>query len=143
MAGVEATVTAVDFGVFQERLAEGRFDTYIGAWLDEPSARGLVEQWTRAGWGALNYGRWASPGFDSLLAQATATSVREEAARLWREAMDTLNAEAPAIFLYTPTNVAAFNRRIRGVRVDPYAWASGLPDWRVDPRTRVVRNTGP
>ena len=139
-AGVEATVTAVDFGAFQERLADGRFDSYIGAWLDEPSARGLVEQWTGAGSDALNYGNWDSPAFDSLLARATKTYSRGQAARLWREAMDTLNAEAPAIFLYTPTNVAAFNRRIRGVRLDPYAWAAGLPDWRVDPRNRVVRD---
>jgi hypothetical protein len=52
--GVEATVTAVDFPVFQQRLARGRFDSYIGAWLDEPSPRSLADQWTRAGWSALN-----------------------------------------------------------------------------------------
>ena len=36
-AGVNATVTTVEFPVFQERLAKGRFDSYIGAYLDEPS----------------------------------------------------------------------------------------------------------
>ena len=35
--GVPATVTTVEFPVFQERLAKGRFDSYIGAYLDEPS----------------------------------------------------------------------------------------------------------
>ncbi len=54
--GVNATVTAVDFPVFQERLAQGRFDSYIGAILDEPSPRGLIDQWTRAGWGAPTTG---------------------------------------------------------------------------------------
>ena len=49
--GVKATVTTVEFPVFQERLAKGRFDSYIGAYLDEPSPRGLGDQWTRAGWG--------------------------------------------------------------------------------------------
>ncbi len=140
-AGVEATVTAVDFSVFQERLAEGRFDSYIGAWLDEPSPRGLAEQWTRAGWGALNFGHWAHPAFDSLLSLAVAEPRREPAARLWREAMDTLNADAPGIFLYTPISVAAVHRRLRGVRIDPYAWASGLADWRVDPRVPVARDS--
>lgn len=138
-AGVEATVTAVDFAVFQERLAEGRFDAYIGAWLDEPSPRGLAEQWTRAGWEALNFGHWAHPAFDSLLARAAAEPGRDAAAHLWREAMDTLNADAPGIFLYTPTNVAALHRRLREVRIDPYAWASGLADWKVDPRVPVAR----
>jgi peptide/nickel transport system substrate-binding protein len=142
-AGVEATVTAVDFAVFQERLAQGRFDSYIGAWLDEPSPRGLAEQWTRAGWDALNFGHWAHPAFDSLLALAAAEPRREPAARLWREAMDTLNADVPGIFLYTPTNVAAVHRRLRSVRIDPYAWASALPEWRVDPRVPVARDPAP
>ncbi len=140
-AGVEATVTAVDFALFQERLAEGRFDAYIGAWLDEPSPRGLVEQWTRAGWGALNYGHWEHPAFDSLLTRAMAEPRREPAARLWREAMDTLNADAPAIFLYNPTSVAAVHHRLRAVRIDPYSWASRLPEWSVDPRLPVERTS--
>ena len=53
-----STVTAVDFPVFQERLARGKFDAYIGAYLDEPSPRGLADQWSRSGWGVLNYGRY-------------------------------------------------------------------------------------
>jgi peptide/nickel transport system substrate-binding protein len=65
--GVDASITTVDFPVFQERLREGRFDSYIGAWLDEPSPRGLAEQWTEAGWEALNFGRYSNPAFDSLL----------------------------------------------------------------------------
>ena len=68
--GAAVTVTAVDFPVFQERLGAGEFDSYIGAWLDEPSPRGLADQWTRAGWGGLNYGHYANPAFDALLRRA-------------------------------------------------------------------------
>ena len=45
--GAAVTVTTVDFSVFQERLRAGNFDSYIGAWLDEPTPRGLADQWTR------------------------------------------------------------------------------------------------
>jgi ABC-type transport system substrate-binding protein len=127
--GVASTVTAVDFPVFQERLAQGRFDTYIGAYLDEPSPRGLADQWSRAGWGMLNYGRYANPTFDSLLADASAAREVPTARRLWREAMDTLNADAAAIFLYAPVNVTAVNRRLGNVTLDPYSWLSTLPAW--------------
>ena len=130
-AGVKATVTAVDFPVFQERLAQGRFDSYIGAYLDEPSPRGLIDQWTRAGWGDANYGRYGNPVFDSLLRAASRQDDVARARRLWREAMDTLNADAPAIFLYALANVAAMNRKLEGVELDPYSWASGLRRWRV------------
>jgi len=135
--GVNATVSAVDFPVFQERLSEGRFDAYIGAYLDEPSPRGLAEQWSRSGWGVLNFGHYSNPRLDSLLAVAARETVVETARLRWREAMDTLNADAPAIFLYAPTNAAAVQRRLRNVKIDPFSWASGLPEWQVD-RAQVV-----
>ena len=58
------------------------------------------------------------------------------ARRLYTEAMDTLNADAPAIFLYTPSNAAAVSRRLEGVEIDPYSWVSGLPQWRVRLRSK-------
>ena len=140
-AGIEATVTALEFPVFQERLAKGQFDTYIGAYLDEPSPRGLADQWTRAGWGALNYGHYANPVFDSLLSAASRQQDFGKAKRQWREAMDTLNADAPAIFLYALANTAAVHRRLEGVKLDPYSWPSGLPTWRVDEGRRLGRDS--
>jgi peptide/nickel transport system substrate-binding protein len=128
--GAAVTVTAVDFPVFQERLGKGQFDSYIGAWLDEPSPRGLAEQWTRAG--ALNYGHYADPAFDTLFERATRAQTVDSARVLYRKAMDTLNADAPAIFLYAPANVAVVSRRVDDVDIDPYSWASGLRRWRAD-----------
>jgi peptide/nickel transport system substrate-binding protein len=129
--GVPSTVTAVDFAVFQERLARGKFDAYVGAYQDEPSPRGLADQWSRSGWGVLNHGRYANPAFDSLLAAAGSTREVPAARRLWREAMDTLNADAAAIFLYAPVNVAAVSRRLDNVTIDPYSWLASLPEWRI------------
>jgi len=132
--GVEVTITAVDFPVFNQRLEAGQFDSYIGAWLDEPSPRGLADQWTRAGWGKLNYGRYDNPRFDALFARAAAAPDTTVAAPLYREAMDTLNADAPALFLYAPVQVAGVSRRLEGVSIDPYSWLSGLSTWRAGPR---------
>jgi peptide/nickel transport system substrate-binding protein len=130
-AGINSTVTTVEFPVFQEWLTKGRFDSYIGAYLDEPSPRGLSEQWTRAGWAATNYGHYANPAFDSVLRKAASEGDVGHARKLWREAMDTLNADVPAVFLYSLMNVAAVSRRLENVRIDPYSWISGLPEWRV------------
>jgi peptide/nickel transport system substrate-binding protein len=139
--GVNATVTAVDFPIFQERLAKGKFDAYIGAYLDEPSPRGLADQWSRSGWGVLNFGHYSNPRFDSLLASAAREPSMGAARARWREAMDTLNADAPAIFLYAPTNAAAVNRRLQNVQIDPFSWASGLPSWKVN-QSQVVAVRG-
>jgi peptide/nickel transport system substrate-binding protein len=130
--GVKATVTVVDFPVFQGRLAKHDFDAYAGSYLDEPSPRGLAEQWTKAGWGSLNYGRYGNPAFDSLFAKASRETDPTAAKAAYAAAMDTLDADAPAIFLFAPTNVAAVNRRITGVRIDPYSWLIDLPKWGID-----------
>ena len=131
-AGAEVTVTRVDFPVFQERLAAGRFDSYIGAYLDEPTLRGLEEQWGTAGRDQLNYGRWSLPAFDSLLARAATTSDTAVAGPLYRQALTLLNQEAPAIFLYNPVAKSAISRRLDNVTINPYAWLATLPEWTVE-----------
>jgi hypothetical protein len=55
--------------------------------------------------------------------------------------MDTLNADAPAIFLYSLANVAAVQRRLEGVELDPYSWASGLQGWRIDRDQALARDS--
>lgn len=135
--GARAELELVDFPVFQQRLAEGKFDVYIGAYLDEPSPRGLVDQWTRAGWEALNYGHYANPAVDSLVSLALGTAEFSLAKARWREALDSLNADAPAVFLYAPEQVAAGSGRIGGVVLNPWSWLEGVERWTVD-RSSVV-----
>jgi peptide/nickel transport system substrate-binding protein len=139
--GADVSVTVVDGPVFQERLGAGRVDSYVGAYLDEPSARGLVDQWTRSGWGGLNYGRYGNPAFDSLLSRAGRETDRTRSAALYHEAMDTINADAPAIFLYALTNTAAVHRRLRHVVIDPFSWLATLPRWTVAPEARLPRDS--
>ena len=130
--GVRTTITAVDFPVFQERLRTGKFESFIGAWLDEPSPRTLEDQWTSSGIGKLNYTRYRNPVFDSLFRRAAWFRGNvTEARAAWREALDTLNADVPAIWLYNPTQVAAVPRRLEGVTINPYSWLSGLPSWKI------------
>jgi peptide/nickel transport system substrate-binding protein len=129
--GAKVSVTGVDFPVFQERLGKGQFDSHIGAYLDQPSARGLADGWSRKGWGEVNYGRYQNSAFDSLLARAETSAEPQAALVLYREAFDTLNADAPGIFLYAPNSVAAVRRTLRGVRLNPYSWISEIPDWQV------------
>lgn len=131
-AGAAVTVTAVDFPVFQQRLGQGRFDSYIGAWIDEPSPRGLADQWTRAGWAALNYGHYADSRFDSLFQQAGRLGDVGQAGRAYRAALEVLNADAAGLFLFAPANAAVVSPRVRAIEINPYSWASGLREWRLE-----------
>ncbi len=46
--------------------------------------------------------------------------------------MERINDDAPALFLYAPTNVAAVSHRLDGVVIDPYSWVSGIRKWAVN-----------
>lgn len=127
--GIGAQVDAVDFPIFQQRLLEGAFDIYIGAYLDEPSPRGLLDQWSRAGFAALNYGHYDNPHADSLMRLALRTPGQPRALSLWRQALDTLNADPPAIFLYAPEQVAVLSNRLEGVTINPWSWLEGVEGW--------------
>jgi peptide/nickel transport system substrate-binding protein len=134
LAGVAVTIGVVDFPVFLQRLDQGKFDSYLGSWLDEPSPRGLADQWTSAGIGSTNYGHYAAPAFDRRFQAALDARDVATARERWREAFDTLNADAPALFLYAPVNVAAVSRRVEGLTIDPYSWLSALPTLALRPR---------
>lgn len=131
--GVTATIAAVDFPIFQARSGSGQFDVLIGAWLDEPSPRGLADQWTRAGFGILNQGRYLNPVFDSLLAAAMAAPTPTAARPIWNRAIGILNDDAAAVFLYNPTNVAVASRQLRDVTIDPFSWLHDVRRWRKVP----------
>ncbi len=131
--GAEVSIDAVDFPVFQQRLAEGKFDVYIGAYLDEPSPYGIVDQWTLAGFGALNYGRYANPVVDSLIGVALAASELGIARTRWHDVLDSMNVDVPAVFLYTPEQSAVASRRITGVTIDPWSWLDGIERWGLEP----------
>jgi hypothetical protein len=54
--------------------------------------------------------------------------------------METINADAPAIFLFAPDNVAAIHRRVADVRLRPDSWSALLWTWRIPPDRLIDRD---
>src|SRR6059036_2758394 len=112
--GADVQLDEVEFSVFDQRTQAGRFDAAVIARQADPTPTSSLPQvWTTAG--RSNAGRYASPVFDRLVDQASAAPRRDAAKALWRRAIETLNQDAPAVFLYAPDNVAAVNRRVTDV----------------------------
>lgn len=128
--GVQASITAVDFPIFIERLRQRNFDSYIGAFLDEPSAIGLIDQWTRTGWDGGNAGHYANEAFDSLATEAAASQDAVRAKALWIEALSVLNEDAAALFLFNPVNAAVINAAVADATINPYSWLEDVDEWR-------------
>jgi peptide/nickel transport system substrate-binding protein len=133
--GVDVQLDEVDFSLFLARARAGQFDALLNAWSTDPSpSAGIPQTWTRAGLGRSNYGRYVNPAFDRLVDRTVgggSAGNRAAARRAWRSAIEMLNQDAPAIFLFAPDNVAAVHRRVTGVTIRPDSWLALLRTWRI------------
>jgi peptide/nickel transport system substrate-binding protein len=136
--GVRAEIDELEFAVVAERVQSGNFDTSIQSRGNDPSpGSGITQTWTRAGFGGSNFGRYYSPEFERLVDRAIAASGQDQARGFWRAAISTINADAPAIFLYSLENIAAVHKRIENVQLRPDSWAALLRTWRI-PQDQLI-----
>jgi len=139
--GVEVQIDEVEFSVFTQRAQAGQFDALIQTWNTDPTPSSSMNQtWTQGGIGKSNYLRYASVPFDHLVEQASTTFNRKEARRTWRAAMELINQDAPAIFLFAVQNVAAIHRRVVNVSIRPDSWWALVRTWRIPPGQLIDRD---
>ena len=139
--GVHVEIDEVDPSVQQQRIASGNYDAMILSRSTDPSpSSGITQTWTRAGIGGSNYTRYSSPEFDRLVDGAIAATSRDQSKRLWRGAMETINADAPGIFLYALGNMAGIHARVDNVQIRPDSWAALLRTWRIPSDRQIDRD---
>jgi len=136
--GIQAEIDEVESSVVGQRATTGRFDAVIAARTNDPSpSSGIPQTWTSAGIGGSNFGRYHSPEFDRLVERAISATSRDQARQFWRAAVETINADAPAIFLFSIENMAAVHSRVANVQIRPDSWAALLRTWRI-PADRLI-----
>lgn len=139
--GVDVQIDEVEFSVFLERAQAGKFEALIQTWNTDPTpSSGMTQTWTTAGIGQSNYLSYSNPAFDKLVEQASASFDRAEAHRAWRTAIELINQDAPAVFLFAPDYVAAVHRRVENVTIRPDAWWATIRTWRIAPDHMIDRD---
>ena len=139
--GVQVEIDVVDPSVVQQRTTSGKYDAVILSRQNNPSpSSGIQQTWTRAGIGGSNITRYDNPEFDRLVDRAVSAMSRDQARQLWRVAMETINADAPGIFLYALDNMAGVHQRVDNVQIRPDSWAALLRTWRIPPDRQIDRD---
>ncbi len=138
--GVDLRLQPLEFTLFEERSVRKDFDATFQARTLDASPASVLQLFGSEGAPQSNYGSYASPAFDALAHRAIAAPTRVAARPLWREALGTLNEDAPAVFLFSPPVAAAVHRRFAGVRIRPDEWLAGVGAWFVPPRDRLPRD---
>jgi peptide/nickel transport system substrate-binding protein len=135
--GVDMQLTPMELNALLERARAGRFDAMIGAWQISLVPTGLRELWTSAGIGTANFGSYAQPAFDAKVEEAAAATDRAAARRLWHEAIEIINDDAPAVWLFAPSTVAGAHRRLENVALRPDEWWASMWTWSAGRRQAV------
>jgi peptide/nickel transport system substrate-binding protein len=129
--GIELRLEGVEGAVWSERRNASRFDMDLATAGMDPSPSGIAQSWSCAGIGGSNVGSYCNPAVDTLLAAAIFAS--SQALPIWRALVDTIQADAPAVFLYTPEVVFGIHRRYGNVKLTPYSYWSHIWQWTVSP----------
>ena len=138
--GVDLRLLALDPGEIQARWKTRSFDIDFGSSTMDPSPSGLVQSWSCAGAGpgGLNYTGYCDPVVDSLFEQAITTAGKP--GPIWARAIQRIEDDAPAIFIFSPTLVPAVHRRFDRVTLRPQSTWLDLWRWHLVPGAELPRD---
>ncbi len=139
--GARVDIDVLEYAVVNQRLSAGEFDASVLSRNNDPSpGTGITQSWTLRELGGSNFVRYHNPEFERLVDLAISSPTKERARGLWRAAINTINADAPGIFLYSLENVAAVHQRIENVQIRPDSWSALLRTWRIPPDRLIDRD---
>lgn len=138
--GVKIELNRLDGPVWADRRTKGEFDIDISQTTLDPTPSGLVQSWSCAGIGSggTNVGSTCNPRFDEALNRAIRAS--GDASTAWKTAIMALQADNPAVFLYSLAQVVVLHQRYRNVAVRADLPWSDLWRWSVDPSQQLARD---
>jgi peptide/nickel transport system substrate-binding protein len=106
------------------------FDIIFASWVFDDSAdiSSLFHSSEIGPW-KNNFGGYSNPEVDSLIIESKLTLDHEKRRTINRKLHAIIAEESPYTFLWTLTNYAAYNRKLRHVAIHPYKFFSFADAW--------------
>jgi peptide/nickel transport system substrate-binding protein len=141
--GVDIKLDHQESNVMNERVFESRqWDGVLLGWHPDPGSSGVLQNWgsREAVPSGSNISRYKSAAFDAHVdsAQTSVDPVLRKAH--FRQAFETLNGDAPAIWLYELRSAVGINKRIRPGVLRSDAWWTHLDKWSIPSELRISRD---
>ncbi len=111
------------------------FDLMFASWVFDDSAdiSSLFHSAEIGAW-KNNFGSYSNPEVDSLIVESKLTLDHEKRRTINRKLHAIIADENPYVFLWTLTNYAAYNKKVRHVGIHPYKFFSYADEWYI-PKT--------
>ncbi len=114
----------------QAAFVDHEFDIIYADWLfDDSFDISSLFHSREIGPGKNNFGAYRNPEVDSLLDEANATLDIGKKRTIYKQLHRLLAEEAPYTYLWTLTNYAAYNRKVRKVEIHPTRFFTFVRDW--------------
>jgi peptide/nickel transport system substrate-binding protein len=106
------------------------FDLMFASWVFDDSAdiSSLFHSAEIGDW-KNNFGAYSNPEVDSLIVESKLTLDHEKRRTINRKLHAMIADDTPYVFLWTLTNYAAYNKKIRHVAIHPYKFFSYADEW--------------
>ncbi len=129
--GVDIKVEFKEWQAWKEDVfLEHDFDVIFASWVFDDSAdisslfhSGEIGPWKN------NFGGYSNPEVDGLINESKLTLDHEKRRTINRKLHAILADENPYTFLWTLTNYAAFQKKVRRVAIHPYKFFSYADEW--------------
>ncbi len=136
--GVKINVQFLEWQAWKEAIfLRQDFDIMFAQWVFDDSAdisslfhSGEIGAWKN------NFGGYSNAHIDRLITEAKLTLDHEKRRTINRRLHRELAEEAPYTFLWTLTNYAAYNKKLRRVAIHPYKFFSYSNKWFLTPDER-------
>ncbi len=129
--GVEVKVDFMEWQAWKKAVFQDhQFDVMFASWVFDDSAdiSSLFHSAEIGPW-KNNFGGYANPEVDSLIVESKLTLDYEKRRTIYRKLHAILAEENPYTFLWTLTNYAAYNKKLRHVAIQPYKFFSFADEW--------------
>ena len=119
--GITMDIRSNEFATFYADVIAGSFQMYSLRWIggnNDPDIFNLVFHSAMAPPNGANRGRYSNPDVDRWIGLARRDADPETRRAYYAEIQKTVSDELPYVSLWYVNNVAVYNRRIRGMRLD-------------------------
>lgn len=130
--GVTVSPRFVEWGTLQRAMDSGDFDAFVNRWL-EPTQIDLAGVWhsAPAGEPTFNFGRYANPQVDRLLAEVEAATTFAEQRPLLDRIQELIVADQPYLFLVENTRLVGHSSRLRGADINAASVFFNVTEWEI------------
>ncbi len=129
--GIKINIKWLEWKTWTEDVfMEHDFDIIYADWLfDDSFDISSLFHSREIGPGRNNFGAYKNPEVDALLDESRATLDIEKKRTIYKKLHEILAGEAPYTYLWTLTNYAAYNRKLRRIEIHPTRFFTYVKDW--------------